>query len=269
MAKKSRKPQLTAWWDHAEVPLGQQWCVTLGPLVLTLAHAADEWILDSKELSEEEASRKAEYDIGRGVPDGPKVERFVYAGDSNRVSLQPRLADRPVIIRPRQPVSLLSGQQITLYLSTPVWIDILVGDPAVLLKSLPAQRLSDTWFGPNTREGELCYSGRTHARHDPADLPDRPHRAITPLTIHNRADSPLAIEKISLPVPWLALYGDLSGRLWTQAVTLSRDSGNELASVAIDSKEQADGRSLTRLAEPRQTAQRNSMIRAFSAWLGG
>lgn len=149
-----------------------------------------------------------------------------------------------------------------------MWIDILVGEPPVLLKTLPAQRLSDTWFGPNTREGELCYSGRTHARHDPSDLPDRPHRAITPLTIHNRAASPLPIEKISLPVPWLALYGDQAGRLWTQAVTLSRDSETDLASVRIDSREQAEGKALTRLAEPRQAAQRNNMIRAFSAWLG-
>ncbi|MGY6586922.1 MAG: hypothetical protein ACXIUB_01405 [Wenzhouxiangella sp.] len=268
MSRKSAKKTMPAWWEQAEIPVGQQWQVTLGTLELTLARTHDEWVLHSSSLEEDEASRQPQYRLSKGQPDNPKAERFVHSGDGHKVSLQPRLADRPVVIRPRQPVALLSGQQITLYLSTPVWIDIMVGEPPLLLKSLPAQRLSDTWFGPNTREGELCYSGRTHARHDPKDLPDRPHRAITPLTIQNRATSPLPIEKISLPVPWLALYGDQTGRLWTQSVTMTRDSETDLASVRVDSREQADGKTFTRLAEPRQAAQRNNMIRAVSAWLG-
>jgi hypothetical protein len=200
-------------------------------MTLTIGHGDDEWSLSTSSIAEDEARPAPVFKTARGLPESMD-ERFVHAGESNQVTLLPMLADRPVVIRPRQPVFLLSGQTITLYLSTPVWLKIMVGDPPVLLKELPLMRLSDTWFGPNTREGELCYAGRTQARHDPKELPDRPHRAITPLTIQNKAASPLPLEKISLPVPMLALYGDDAGKLWTQAVTLTREGQTDLASVA-------------------------------------
>jgi hypothetical protein len=264
---KKRASKIQTWWDPVEVPPGEQLACQLGPMTLTIGHGDDEWSLSTSSIAEDEAPASASFQTARGLPESMD-ERFVHAGESNQVTLLPMLADRPVVIRPRQPVFLLSGQTITLYLSTPVWLKILVGDPPVLLKELALMRLSDTWFGPNTREGELCYAGRTQARHDPKDLPDRPHRAITPLTIQNKAASPLPLEKISLPVPMLALYGDAGGKLWTQAVTLTREGQSDLASVRIDSSQKAGGPELTRLAGPRQEPGRGGMTRAFSLLFG-
>jgi hypothetical protein len=264
---KKRASKIQTWWEPAEVAPGERLECQLGTLKLSIGHADDEWSLTTSAIAEDEASASATFKSARGLPDAID-ERFVHAGESNQVTLLPMLADRPVVIRPRQPVFLLSGQTITLYLSTPVWLKIMVGEPPVLLKELPALRLSDTWFGPNTREGELCYAGRTHARHDPKELPDRPHRAITPLTIHNKAAGPLPLEKISLPVPMLALYGDAGGKLWTQAVTLTREGQSDLASVRIDSSQKANGPELTRLAGPRQEPGRGGMTRAFSLLFG-
>jgi hypothetical protein len=263
--KRSKKTG--TWWQPATVAVGEQLICQLGPLTLAIGHGEDEWALHCSNSTEDQAPGQASFKTLKGLPETID-ERFVHAGDSNQVSLSPLLADRPVVIRPRQPVFLLSGQTITLYLSTPVWIRIMVGDPPVLLKELPALRLSDTWFGPNTREGELCYAGRTHARHDPGELPDRPHRAITPLTICNKAPSPLPLEKISLPAPMLALYGDTAGKLWTQAVTLTREGHSDLASVRIDNKLPDNTDSLTRLAEPRQEPGRSGVTRAFSLLFG-
>ncbi len=266
MTKSSTKTPVS-WWEAQEVGSGQRLECRVGSLALTIGRGKDEWTLASSGIAEEDAEAKASFRIVKGLSEEVD-ERFVHSGHSGQVLLSPRLADRPVVIRPRQPVFLLSGQTITLYLSTPIWLQVQVGDPAVLLKELPVLRLSDTWFGPSTREGELCYAGRTQARHDPAELPDRPHRAITPLTIHNKAASPLPLEKISLPVPLLALYGDQQGKLWTQAVTLTRQEQGEMASIQIDSKASDGGSEWTRLAEPRQDTGRSGMTRAFDLLFG-
>jgi len=267
MTGKKRQKAKPDWWQPIEVAEGQRLEAVIGTLALDVAHVRDEWILLSRSLAEEEAPAQARFELGRGRPD-KDGERYVFAGDSPLLHLNPLLADRSVVIRPRQAVALLSGQSTTLYLSTPIWLRIEVGDPPVLLKEIPVLRMSDTWFGPNTREGELCYAGRTHARHHIDDLPRRPHRAITPLHIENKASTPLSLEKFSLPVPMLSLFGGADGSLWTQRLTLTREDQSDLAAVRIDPRppEYADKPQI--LAPPRQDAGRSGLVRAFSLLFG-
>ncbi len=263
-----RKSKPSAWWTPREVAVGHSLRFTLGPLSLVLGHGEDEWAL-KLESSEESAGNvdNTVLTVSKDLPEEAD-ERFVHAGDSDQVVLSPRLADRPVVIRPRQPVFLLGGQQITLYLSTPVWLRVEVSDPPVLLKEFPVMGLSDTWFGPSTREGELCYAGRTQARHKLAELPQRPHRAITPMTIHNESGKPVPLEKISLPVPMLSLYGADDGSLWTQRVTLTLEEQSDQARVKVDSSLPEVQRKLDRLAGPRFEDGRSGMTRALHLLLG-
>jgi len=262
------KSKKSPWWTPREVSEGQSAHLTLGPLSMTLGHGVDEWILEVSS-SEETAldGNNTRLKVRKGLPD-EAGERFVHAGEAERVVLSPMLADRPVVIRPRQPVFLLGGQSITLYLSTPIWLKVEIADPPVLLKEFPVMRLSDTWFGASTREGELCYAGRTHARHKLADLPQRPHRAISPMTIRNETDKPVPLEKISLPVPMLSLYGADDGSLWTQRVTLTLEGGTEQARVKIDSDLPEVARTLERLAGPRMEGGRSGMTWALNLLLG-
>jgi hypothetical protein len=169
-----------------------------------------------------------------------------------------------VVIRPRDPLFLLSGQETVMYLSTPLSLRVQVGEPAALLREVAMLRLSDTWFGPSTREGEICYAGRTHARHDLAEVPRRAHRAITPLKIVNHAASVLPLDRISLPVPLLSVYGAADGRLWTEGVSLQRASDSDMATLKIDRSPPAYAGEVVRLAGPRQPAARGGVVRAFS-----
>lgn len=262
------KSKKSPWWTPREVPGGSSLHLALGPLGMTLGHGADEWLL-ALDATEEAASEsdRCSFRIRKGLAD-ESDERFVYAGDSSRVRVSPLLADRPVVIRPRQPVFLMGGQTITLYLSTPVWLKIEIADPPVLLKEIPVLRLSDTWFGASTREGELCYAGRTQARHNLAELPQRAHRAISPMTIRNESDRPVPLEKVSLPVPLLSLYGADDGSLWTQRVNLTLESQADLARVKIDSNLPEVKRKLERLAGPRLDGGRSGVTRALSMLLG-
>ena len=264
----TRKANKAPWWAPREVAKGQRARLSLGSLSMTLGHGDDEWMLkiDSTEESVN-GGDNTRLDIRKGSPKEVD-ERFVHAGDSNRMKLSPLLADRSVVIRPRQPVFLLGGQSITLYLSTPIWLKVEIADPPVLLTEFPVVRLSDTWFGSSTRQGEICYAGRTHARHKLAELPQRPHRAITPMTIRNETVEPIPLEKISLPVPLLSLYGADDGSLWTQRVTLTLEGGTEQARVKVDSNLPEVQRKLERLAGPRDEGGRSGMTRALNLLLG-
>ncbi len=270
MGRKPRKNHLTNWWAPQAVPEGQCLSAEIGPLSLSLARLAGEWDLISSQGPESDAVEESRLRIEpcKGFDD-QTVERFVHAGTTDRVILQPVLADRPVVIRPRQPLALLGGQKITLYLSTPVFIRLLIGeDETVMLKELPTVKLSDTWFGPSTREGEVCYAGRTQARHDLAELPRRSHRAVTPLEVHNQSNIPLALDKISVPVPMLALFGSERAGLWTQRLVLEATGQADMASIRIESQAPEVDGAMVRLAEPRQTSTRSGLIRAFSHLLG-
>ncbi len=260
-----RQPGRRPWWEAVEVRPGRTLRLALGPLTIRLGHGDGEWLLARTHDPETGQTSSVRRQVRRGRPETIDA-RFVHAGDSDTVRLVPRLADRPVVIRPRQPIELLGNQSTTLYLSTPVWVAIEVGDPGIALGEYPVVRLSDTWFGRSTREGELCYSGRTHARHQPDDLPRRAHRAITPLTIHNRADDRLALEKIALPVPMLALYGRADATMVTQGVTLTRESGGDLAGVRVDTT--APDEDLARLSEPRLESGRFGVTRALDLLFG-
>lgn len=267
MPTPPRKTATEPWWTPREVPVGQGLELLLGPLRLILGHGSDEWRINQESVAEEAASDRARIKVRRSLP-SEYQERYVIGGDASRLALTPLLADRNVVIRPRQPVFLLSGQQVTLYLSTPIWIKLEVGQSGTLLREVPVTRLSDTWFGPSTREGEVCYAGRTQARHHIDELPRRAHRAITPLHIHNKASTPLSLEKFSLPVPMLSLYGSTDGSLWTQRLTLTREDQSDLAAVRIDPRPPDYAKGLELLARPRQDAGRSGLVRAFSLLFG-
>lgn len=233
----------------------------MGPLKLVIGHDSDQWLVAAEHGEEPETATAANIDVRPGLPEEFE-ERYVHARGRNRLVLEPVLADRAVVIRPYQPIFLLSGQEVTLYLSTPVWIRIRAGESPVLLRELASVTLSDTWFGPSSREGEVCYAGKTRALQRLEDLPVRPHRAITPLKIRNDAPEPLPLEKVSLPVPMLSLYGTADASLWTQRVNLIREDASDQARIRVEPTPPDIGQKLELLARPRQES-RSGVMRAF------
>jgi len=263
-----RKEPDKSWWTPREIEEGSTLAGRIGTLELEVYHAPDEWCVSHAWFDEAEATPEAPLEIRRGGLQSEEFERYLCEGKGTRLRFSPVLADRPVVIRPRQPVFLPSGHEATMYISTPVGLRLEVGDPSVLLREMSTIRLSDTWFGPSTREGEICYSDRTHARHCLDDVPRRAYRAITPLAIRNDAASPLPLEKISLPVPLLSLYGAEDGGLWTQAVSLVRGSNSDMANLTIAREAPHYGGAAEMICGPRLEHSRSGLVRAFSLLFG-
>lgn len=246
------------WWGAVTLPIGGVARWRAGPSTVRAQRRAADWRLwhdagdDAYAVVAERPRRQSE-----AAPDGAPSARFSFAETPDTVTVTPALADRPVVVRPESHLSLPPGERVTLYVGAPVWMALKVEvrrarrgrkeTAPVVLTEMPTFRPSDTWFGPSTREGELCYAIRTAARLEVAELPLRPHRAVTPVTVENQGTATLQIDRIAVPMPFLALYADRHGRLWSDAVTWTRQAdGDTIVKIAAGAPAGAE-----RLAEPR------------------
>lgn len=267
MSAAAERLRPDAWIGDFTVPVDHTLVLRVGPLSLTVHRSAREWLIRQQSTGDVYADQVTmEHRQGRRAePEDRDEQRFVVSDDSPALNIAVRLPDRAIVSRPLTPLSIPAGETARLYLSFPLWVGIAVGEPPRHLLEFPSLRLSDTWFGENTLEGVLCYAARSRCRLDLAEHPHLPYRAITPLIIRNQADDTLLLEKVRLPVSTLGLYRDSDGRFWTQEVTLSRRAKGGMADLALGTGPPAEASGARRIAEPRETPQRNTLVRAFSA----
>lgn len=257
------------WWGTFEFGSGGVHIWRCADLVMQLECLPNQWRLDYGWQPEEnpDAPRRGTQRIDVEAAGCDKARRFVFAQMPARVTLQPALADRPVVCRPVVPVSLLPYQQVTLYVCLPLWLQLM--SQADILIDIPTVRVSDSWFGPNTREGVFSYASKVSEQLDVHPLADNHSRAVLEVQIHNHTGTMLTLDKISVPVPNLALFADGSGHFWTPRVTLSRQ-GEDNVIVSIDNEISCglDESQLKRVAPPREILGRGKITKALSALFG-
>jgi hypothetical protein len=193
--------------------------------------------------------------------------RYCFSHMCDSVRLIPALPDRPVVTKPDTPLYVYPGEQVTLYLSFPLWLRVEVGEPSRLLKEIPLYRLSDTWFGPNTREGEICYASHTAGTVNLHDLVRRSYRASTAIVVRNRSHAPLYIERLNVNLPYLSLYADVDNMLWTNALVLEHQGGDGLSNLQIERRAPSEAKGGQFIIGPRQVEHRSALVRAFSSML--
>lgn len=259
----------TPWWAPIELAIGKRARWRVGPTTLWVHRFDGGWHAARLQSPDPVASDvEVRAPIRQVPPAEAETARFVGGARTDTLSLVPLLADRPVVAHPREPFYILATEAVHLYIGTPVWARLLADETRHTLQEFPLFRPSDTWFGPSTLQGELCYATHTHAGQDPRSVPYRPHRAITQLEIRNRGHEPILIERISLPVPHLALFGGANNRLWTQTAVLEIPADGGDVALHLEHAPPALAGEVQRLAEPRQTMNGNLLKRALGALLG-
>lgn len=254
-----------SWWGSFTFNSQQSRQWRIGPLTLIVRSLGSEWQI-AHHRTDDFIDDNVTWDIDNTDQLPETLEnnsRYIFRKPTNLFTLTPRLADRPIISRPNVPFNLTAGEEVTLYVSSPLWIELALGGK--VLQEIAIQRPSDTWFGPSTLEGELCYASTTHCRINLDALPQRPHRAITPVLIRNQADTTLTVERVNLPVPLLSLYTCPNGQIWTPRIKLIREKDGDIAELKIDNKAPKEAISPVQLSKPRQTAANGALIRAFNA----
>jgi hypothetical protein len=260
------------WWGKFRIPADGFGLWRIGPLSLCIQRSTGEWRL-KHESGNDYLDDSLEVELPGRLEDGLECEdtiRYLHAGDSVEVRLTPALADRPVVTRSDRPMYLLPGEEVAVYTSSPLWVRIEVGKPAKKLCEIPVFRPSDTWFGPNTLEGELCYASRSHHCLRLEQPHISPHRAITSVLVRNRSGSMLSLERMQVPVMNLALYQAEDGRLWTDDVVFERTRADDFASLRTRARDSRGTwtTKATRLAVPRQEPADNIVVRAFATLFG-
>lgn len=239
----------------------------IGPLSLTVARLRNEWRLGSTAGDDPldttlEVAAPATDDA---LAAAETVERFVTSGNTCRITLSPRLADRSVVVRPQIPLSVLPDDEARLFVSSPVFVAVVADGGERPLRELPTFRPSDTWFGSSTINGEVCYASRTACRLALDEVPFRPHRAVTAIRIRNRAGAPLLIERLCVPVPRLPLLAAADGNLWTPSLTMTRsDDEDGLAELDVGKSAPREAGATERLAAARVHGE-HRVLRAFNS----
>jgi len=260
------KENKTTWWGDYRLPLNTSAFWKIGPLSLQLTRREKEWQvahLEEIQTKENEELWSFEDNYSKEIEQG-KTHRHLFTQTEEDVSVMPRLPDRPVVVKTAKPFNIHPGQQAEIYVSIPLWLGVCVGVDNLQIQELPIVRPSDTWFGPSTMEGDLCYSSTTQGRLTLIELPTRPHRATSSVLIKNDMDKALTLEQFSLPAPYLSLFSTNEGGLWTETITLLNDDESDLAKVSVSDAPPQSNRNPTRVAEPRIKANKNMLLRTFS-----
>lgn len=211
-------------WDA--LAAGNTGTMQLERLSLSVRHTREECWLDYRYTNEPKDTDR--YDSEENPP---QSLRFLLSDSERNIEITPQLADRAVVVRPMMPTELLPKECATLFVSTVLWARVAVGNQT--LAELASVRLSDTWFGTNTRYGELCYASQTRALLKLDNVQYTPFRAITPITIDNQGEDNVRLERINVPVPHLTLYCD-GERFWTSALSVLRENNLATAKLNIE-----------------------------------
>lgn len=219
-----------------------------------------------------EGRSEDEADVVRYVLPKSTARALENGGKSVEIELVPLLADRSVVTRPSVPLTLTAHSEIKIHFTTPLWMGIDLVDPRLRIAECAIQRPSDTWFGPDTTEGDLCYAALSYGSVLLDGLPNSPLKAATSVIIRNESKSELPVERVLVPVLNLSLYLAEDGRLWTDDVILEREGEDNLAHLVThtaDSSTSPWTRTAKLVARPRVVPRKGAMIRAFSTLLGG
>lgn len=264
------KVKQTVWWGDHKIPEDSAGHWRIGPLDLWVYRSLHEWRIASESSDDSlDQAFAVEVPMAAEIPEEqPNACRFGFRKTKGKLKLVPALADRPLVINPATPFSLPPDEELTIYVSSALWLRLRVDESNHDLLDIPTYRPSDTWFGPSTREGELCYAGKTSARHQLENLPIRPHRALSAVRVRNLAGSNLSVERLKLPMPNMSLFASEDGQLWTETVTLQREQEGELASLQLGKKPPSTISKPRLISGPREQQNKGLLIRAFGDLIG-
>ncbi|POQ98257.1 hypothetical protein AU468_14205 [Alkalispirochaeta sphaeroplastigenens] len=179
----------------------------------------------------------------------------------------PATHDKPILLRPDQPIALSPGTSVHYQVFLPLWIQVvtapvsqqIIGGETFL--DLPTAPLKQTWFG-TFESGESAYQSPFL----PLDIPDQSaDQYMVPLTISNDSSSILWFERFLLRVVHLDLYQTDDG-IVSNHVKVAFRGADQFSQISY-----GDGKALRRggarqCAVQRQTSS-GDLIRKSFLWL--
>lgn len=255
------------WWGPLAISEGV-WCAwKLSTLRFYLRRSNNEWNF-SWHQDKEPSDPIVTMDLSGGsVPDLEQAEhsRFIHSATDIHFDLGLALADRPIVARPETSISVAPSQHATIYVSSGLWLQPKLNGH--ILMDMPIFRPSDTWFGENTREGEMCYFSRTRARTQATNDINAPHRVVTPITVTNRGAKTVKIERLRVPVINLGLYFNENKEFVTNSLSMVLHENAEEVSMEIVPIATEQGK-FESISPPRVESDSGLLDQAIAKFLG-
>lgn len=272
------------WWTDFTLQVDEQCTLTLPGLMLTVRHLVHEWQCEYRRLKHEHSipdnrfillEEKAEK-VNELLPQpgsytplpNIKLDRQILKCKSNTVCFAPKAGNKPFVIRPHIPINLAPGAMTTIFVSTPVWVQVLVDDNRQVISDIPVTVPSDTWIGKDRMDGELCYAGESTGRLSLELLPLRNDRIITPVEIQNLGQDNLYLERFSLSLPHCSVFTDEKGFLWTERIRCCREKELNKANIKVMPGPPGFASKPHRIAKPRQEIHTSHIAKAVSLLFG-
>ena len=241
---------------------------SVGPLRLNVVHLRREWIVLRAQGAATDRDRSVEVGVPvRAAQPDELLTRYAAGDGVEAISITPILPDRAVVTRLEYAITVPAKGSVTVMVGSPLWLRLEEAGTSRLLEELPAILSRLTWFGANTRDGELCYASRTFGRLRLEDLLVLPHRVVTAVKIVNKADQSLTLERLKLPVRRLSLFATPGADFWTEPVVLERREGKDLAELRVGSGPPGEAPDAILVSPPRDK-EGNDVIRAFGSLFG-
>jgi hypothetical protein len=241
----------------------------MGPLNLWVQRLANRWTLSWVHSGDWlDPSVRIVPGASGEMPPPNATQVTCVLGSSPRADLLfvPTLADRSLVNRLASPLHILPGESASLFFLSPLRLRIEVAENNKILQEIPIHRLSDTWFGPMSSLGELCYANSLPAFLELRDVPIRLHCAISTVSIRNAGKEVLRVERINVPLPRLSLFYSPRTGFWTDAFSFVCEEGGELASLKLDRQPPSEANPAQFVAGPRLAPQETMpVIRAVGA----
>jgi hypothetical protein len=246
------------WGERTPPAPGETHRLAVGPLAIWIRGVQNElWVAHSCADPWEPAPEE--------LPDAAEWSRWAMRDEPHRLRVLPVFPDRPLVVKPEHPFTLLRRAHARVYMRVPPWVrlEVVAGHErsGAVLTEIPTERLSDTWWG-DFQDGELAYWLRTKARRELREELFEPHLVMSTLQLENHSEDALRVEKLSLRVEHLSIY-EKDGWLWAEEVRVEYRGEDEGSDIHMDDhppREAEGARELT----PARAQARSFRARTFA-----
>ncbi len=265
---------LSSWWGRHATASDRTDFWQIGPLRLwvhSLPYQLNlKWSTGQDFLDGHLRGVPGAHDSNGALIESPQEAESVTCAHSGNtrgeIVLSPVLPDRAVVVRMNEGIAVLPGDEVTFYMLVPLWLRVDLAEGTKLLHEIPSYRMSDTWFGPMSNLGSLCYASSSELYLNLQTVPVRPHCVITAITIKNLGSDSLKLERLNIPFPRLSLFYSQNTGFWTDRLVLERREDREMANLQLDRQPPSAAGATQFVTGPRQSeTDASPVIRAFSA----
>ena len=257
--------------ESLQIPLGEAISIQTHSEVLYLQRQQQHWQLARVALDHPHCALAAELDITRSVTvpaHAEPVQRWTSGEQESTLRIVPAMADKNLVTQLGQPMMIPAGRRPKFYLSLPLMYQLYIGNGKQPFYEFFVEKLPLTWFGSNTRRGELCYQFFSDIAQEIETSTQVPHRAILEVRLCNRDGDNLMVDKINLPAQYLPVYRVDGKAFWTTTLSITNEKLTDELSLHYSKTVPGRHELLQLISEPRLRSEARTILRALEAIIG-